>query len=88
MALTGGSRRADRGAVAALRGARCAVRGAYAISLARGRNSHGARLAVRGTFHTFQPAEGRRGAADYTRKKDTKKPALGGLWLVRFTDQP
>lgn len=46
--------------------------------------NRGARSAERGTF---QPADGRRGAADYTRKKDTKNPALGGVDRIGVNDQ-
>jgi len=44
----------------------------------------GAGIADRGTF---QPAGKRRGAADYTRKKDTKNPALGGVDWIGSNDQ-
>jgi hypothetical protein len=44
----------------------------------------GAGIAGRGTF---QPAGGRRGRQDYTRKKDTKNPALGGVDRIGFIDQ-
>ena len=73
-----GARIADGCAVAALRGARFGS-DQYRIG------GHGAGIAGRGTFGK---ASGRRGAADYTRKKDTKNPALGGVDRIGLSDQP
>ena len=80
--LNHGARIAARGSRTAAQLRRIAGRGSGADQCRIG--GRGAGIAARGTF---QPAGGRRGAPDYTRKKDTKNPALGGVDRIELSDQ-